>query len=130
MQKKEPPQRIQEEFEQIRKEDVKEIAVREEIFAPSLLSVKSGAAERYNHVMCVLRYWLAHRQATGLTAFRGIRNKRIICYEWAGGETDTAPRQIENEIRNIYEDNNDPHGAFEEHLKEFKQVFEEYEALC
>lgn len=130
MQKKEPPQHIQEAFEEIREEDVKKIAMREEIFVPSLLSVKNGAVERYNHVMCVLRYWLAHRQATGLTAFRGMRNKRITCYEWAGGETDTAPRQIEDEIRNIYQDYNNPHGAFERHLKEFRQAFEGYEALC
>ena len=58
-----------------------------------------------------------------------MRNKRITCYEWAGGETDTAPRQIEDEIRNIYQDYNNPHGAFERHLKEFRQAFEGYEAF-
>lgn len=130
MQKKKAPQNIQEAFEEIREEDVQKIAIREEVFAPGLLSIKNGAVERYNHVMCVLRYWLAHRQATGLISFCGTRNKRIFCYEWAGGETDTVPRQIEDEIRNIYQGYNDPQEAFEGHLREFEKAFEGYEALC
>jgi hypothetical protein len=130
MEKKEAPEEIQEAAEEIRKEDVRKIVAREDIFPPELLSIKNGAGERYNHLQWVLRYRLAHRQATGLRAFSTSKGKRIICYEWAGGETDTDPRQIEDEIRRIYLGDNTPQQTFEKHLEEFVRAFEGYESLC
>lgn len=130
MEKKKPPEEIQEAAKEIRKQDVYDIVARKNIFPPNLLSLKQGASERVHHLTWVLRYRLAHREATGIRSFRGLSGKQTISYEWAGYETGTSPIQIENEIRTIYHPDDTPQQTFREHLEEFVDVFEEHETLC
>lgn len=128
--KKEPPEEVQEEFEQIRPDCVHALVARSGIFPPEMLSLKHGSEQRFHVLTTVLRYRIAHRAVTGLNSFKTPRGKRMVSYKWAAWETGTEYKQINEFINTVYSPFDDPQSKFGGDMMKFVNLYEQREALC
>lgn len=125
-----PPEEVRAAAHAIRPDDIRGIVRKHDVFPPHLLSLtEGGAGARVNHIVWVIRYYLAHPDS-GLESFRGTRGKRKKSCKWAADETTTSFSQIQQEIATIYASYENPQQAFEEDLAEFARIFERHRSHC